>query len=110
MSGNEMVTLYVLRCPLLRRSGLDALLDIERKTLNIPRIKRVIRPWSHGEQLLVMVALSLWNSEGKINLYELACTLSSNNMRVVVTALRIASGEYWPTTEELGYVATAVAS
>jgi hypothetical protein len=93
MRPNELATLYVLRCPLLMHKQLWRLLDVDRKTLDIRRLKREIRPYSHGEQLLALVAVSLWSEIGKINLYEMVCTLSSNNLAVVVTALRIAGGE-----------------
>lgn len=110
MSGNEMATLYVLRCPLLRSKGISRHLKLDPATLNIPAIKRDMRGWSHGEQLLVRVALSLWNSDHKLNLYELVCTLSSNNVEILLTAIRIADGQYWPSAEEMGYAPATVAA
>lgn len=92
LSNNELATLYVLTCPLLARKGLTRHLDIENKTLDVRRVRRDMRPYSHGERLLVGVAISLWNDTAKINLYELGCTLSVSNIGVVVAALQIAAG------------------
>lgn len=72
------------------------------------KLLRAIRAWSHGEQIIVKVALDLFdpgcvrqNRARVPDVGEIAGVLDSGHMRDVIGAIRIARGEFDPDPEAI---------
>jgi hypothetical protein len=60
--------------------------------IRFDRLLEASRSWSHGEQLLVDVALDLWNGDGKSTPMDLIRSLDDGNFDRVLEAIALRRG------------------
>lgn len=84
--------LHILGCPLLERKGVWAFVDLDKRSFHYEQMLKVCGAFSSGEFALLEVAVSLFNEDHKVNLWQLVNGLDDLNLRLVIEAIRISRG------------------